>query len=163
MDQFLHARTQPGLAQRLPDVYRMEKMSVLTDQVKEFIVRGLARYQTPSEMVEAVRETYGIEVSRQQVYRYDPDNTEPPAQRWREIHAAARQAFLTEVAGIGVAHKVVRLKLLDRMTKRALENNYTVKAAHFLEQAARECGGLYDRRPPAPPQSEVPPLQPGEG
>lgn len=127
-------------------------MSALSDEMKEFIVRGLARYQSPSDVADAVRETFGIAISRQQVHRYDPDCVQPPAQRWRDLHAATRQAFLNEVAVIGVAHKAVRLRLLDRMVEHALANNYPLKAAAFLEQAAKECGGAYEsRRGAAPP------------
>jgi hypothetical protein len=125
--------------------------------MKEFIVRGLARYQSPSEVADALRDTFGVVVSRQRVHRYDPDSARPPAQRWRDLHAAARQAFLDEAAVIGVAHKAVRLRLLDRMTQRALADNNTLKAAVFLEQAAKECGGLYEsRKPVAPPKSPAP-------
>ncbi len=132
-------------------------VSALTDEIKEFIVRGLARYQTPSDVADAVREIYHVEISRQRVYAYDPDCTQPPAQRWRDLHAATRQAFLAEVADVGVAHKAVRLRLLERMTQRALANNYTERAAGFLEQAAKECGGFYEGRKVAvPPKSPAP-------
>ena len=131
-------------------------MAALTDEVKEFIVRGLARYETPSNLADAVRETFGVEITRQQVYRYDPDCTQPPAQRWRDLHAVARGAFLDEVAGIGIAHKAVRLQLLERMMKQALAHNYTDRAACFLEQVAKECGGVYEGRKSAVPAPKTP-------
>jgi hypothetical protein len=137
----------PDLPSTLTGRIQDEKaMPTLTDDIKEFIVRGLGRYETPSEVAEAVYATFDIKLSRQQVYRYDPGCSQPPAPRWRELHAAARKAFLNEVADVGVAHKAVRLRLLDRMTHNALANRYDVRAAYFLEQAARECGGMYDRR-----------------
>src|SRR5881409_2301613 len=52
----------------LPD---RREVSALTDEMKEFIVRGLARYQSPSEVAHALRDTFGVEVSRQGVHRYD--------------------------------------------------------------------------------------------
>jgi hypothetical protein len=125
-------------------------MTTLPDEIKAFIVRGLARYETPSEVAEAVYATFDLRVSRQLVHKYDPACTQPPAQRWRDLHSAARKAFMNEVADIGVAHKAVRLRLLDRMTHNALAGRFDVRAAYFLEQAARECGGMYDRRRYAP-------------
>ena len=132
-------------------------MPTLTDDIKAFIVRGLGRYETPSEVAEAVYATFDVRVTRQQVHKYDPACAEPPAPRWRELHAAARKAFLNEVADVGVAHKAVRLRLLDRMTHTALANRYDLKAAYFLEQAARECGGMYDRRRYASVESDASP------
>jgi hypothetical protein len=49
------------------------------------------------------------------------------------------------MAEIGVAQKVVRLRMLDRFANRADEANHTERAAGFLAQAAKECGGFYER------------------
>ena len=35
--------------------------------------------------------------------------------------------------------------MLDRFANRAEEGNYTDHAAKYLEQAAKECGGFYER------------------
>ncbi|HVO04028.1 MAG TPA: DUF2280 domain-containing protein [Candidatus Cybelea sp.] len=123
-------------------------MSTLTDEIKEFIVKGLACFDTPSEVVEGVKANFGIEVSRQQVFAYDPGGSRPPAPRWGALHAATRERFLREIAEIGIAQKAVRLRMLHRMARRAEENHRLALAAAFLEQAAKECGGAYeDRRP----------------
>jgi hypothetical protein len=118
----------------------------LTDEIKAFIVRGLARYDTPSKVAEAVGEVFGVAVSRQRVYRYDPACSQPPAQRWRDLHAVTRAQFLSEIAGIGVAHKVVRLRKLDDCVNRAEEDNQVLLVAELLVQAAKECGGMYESR-----------------
>jgi hypothetical protein len=138
---------------RRPDA---KPKSVLTDEVKAFIVRGLARYETPTRVAASVEEAFGIAIDRRQVYAYDPAGSRPPAQRWIELHAATRAKFLDAASEIGIAQKVVRLRMLDRFAQQADENNYTVRAAAFLAQAAKECGGFYERfqRPkshPAPP------------
>jgi hypothetical protein len=132
-------------------------MSTLTDEIKEFIVKGLACYDTPSQVAEAVNVNFGVAVSRQQVYRYDPRNVEPPAQRWRELHAATRQALLRDLAEIGVAHRAVRLRRLDRLAHRCEPNNVAL-ALDCLEMAAKECGGIYENRRPVALQ--LPMLQP---
>ena len=120
-------------------------MPTLTDDIKEFIVKGLACFDSPSQVAEAVKVNFGIEVSRQQVYAYDPGCSQPPAPRWREIHAATRRAFLSGVAEIGIAQKVVRLRMLDRYAQRAEARNHCHDAAAYLEQAAKECGGIFER------------------
>jgi hypothetical protein len=127
--------------------------SVLTDEVKAFIVRGLARYETPTRVAASVKANFGIEIDRRQVFAYDPAGARPPAQRWIDLHAATRAKFLRAAAEIGITQKVVRLRMLDRYANRADENNQMERAAAFLAQAAKECGGFYERyqRPKAVP------------
>jgi hypothetical protein len=119
--------------------------SILTDEVKAFIVRGLARYETPTRVAASVQAQFGIAIDRRQVYAYDPAGSRPPAQRWIDLHAATRAKFLDAIAEIGVAQKVVRLRMLDRFANCADENDQWERAAAFLAQAAEECGGFYER------------------
>jgi hypothetical protein len=136
-------------------------MAILTDDIKEFIVKGLARFDTPSYVAEAVRVTFGIEVSRQQVHEYDPACSRPPAERWRALHAATREKFLRDLAEIGVSHKAVRLRMLDRLAHRC-ERNAVALSIACLERAAKECGGIYEKRRGAMPQPPAPQLAPSE-
>jgi len=125
-------------------------MPNLSDEIKTFIVKGLACFDTPSQVAEAVKATFGVEVSRQHVHYFDPECAQPPASRWCELHAATRRAHLADIAGIGIAHKAVRLRTLERMARRAEAHNFYERTAAFLEQAAKECGGLYERKPRVP-------------
>jgi len=117
----------------------------LTDEVKAFIVRGLARYETPTRVALSVKSNFGIEVDRRQVFAYDPAGSRPPAQRWIDLHAATRAKFLQASAEIGVTQKVVRLRMLDRLAHRADQHNQMERVAALLAQAAKECGGFYER------------------
>ena len=124
-------------------------MPTLTDDIKEFIVKGLACFDSPSQVAEAV--IFDLEISRQQVYAYDPACSQPPAPRWKELHAATRAKFLGDAAEIGIAQKAVRLRTLERMAQRAEANKQMERVAAFLEQAAKECVGVYEsRNSPAP-------------
>ena len=138
------------LTQPLQNEESRNLMPTLTDEIKTFIVRGLARFDSPSEVAEAVKSTFGVELKRQHVYAYDPRCTQPPAPRWCELHAATRAAFLKDAAAIGVVHKTVRLRMLDRMARRAEATNYFDLSASLLEQAAKECGGVFDGKPTPP-------------
>jgi hypothetical protein len=120
-------------------------MPTLTDEIKTFIVKGLACYDTPSQVALHVEEIFGVAMSRQQVHRYDPACAQPPAPRWRALHAATRRAFLDHLAEIGIVHRTMRLRMLDRMAHRAEERQQLRVAALLLEQAAMECGGMYQR------------------
>jgi hypothetical protein len=136
-------------------------MAVLTDEIKVFIVKALARYDTPSQVAEAVKANFGVDVTRHQVHEYDADCSRPPAQRWRDLHAATRQAFLREIAEIGIVHKATRLRMLDRLAHQC-EQNSVAQTLSCLEQAAKECGGFYEKRrhrdagKDGPPHSAVP-------
>jgi hypothetical protein len=44
----------------------------LSGPVKAFIVQRLARFDAPSQVVKAVKEEFGLDVSRQRVHFYDP-------------------------------------------------------------------------------------------
>jgi hypothetical protein len=55
--------------------------------------------------------------------------------------------LLRDAAEIGVAHRTVRLRMLDRLAHRC-EKNGVVLALACLEQAAKECGGIYENRRP---------------
>jgi hypothetical protein len=143
---------EPTLTRRLQDPPMLTEEVppvALTEEIKAFIVRGLARYETPSQVAQALKATFGIEVSRQLVHTYNPQGARPVAERWVELHARTRERFLADLAEIGVAHKVVRLHMLDRFARLAEEHNHFLKAAGFLEQAAKECGGIYEGRKPA--------------
>jgi hypothetical protein len=124
---------------------RQNQKMVLTDEVKAFIVRGLARYETPTQVAASVKANFEIDITRRQVFAYDPAGSRPPAQRWIDLHAATRAKFMEATAEIGVAQKVVRLRMLNRYANRADENNQMERAAKFLVQAALECGGFYER------------------
>jgi hypothetical protein len=133
------AATQTGRRQD------QKTQSILTDEVKAFIVRGLARYETPTRVAASVQAQFGIAIDRRQVYAYDPAGSRPPAQRWIDLHAATRAKFLGAVAEIGIAQKLVRLRMLDRFANRADEADQWERAAAFMAQAAKECGGFYER------------------
>jgi hypothetical protein len=122
-----------------------QKPSVLTDEVKTFIVKGLARYETPTRVAASVLAEFGIAIDRRQVFAYDPAGSRRPAQRWIDLHAATRAKFLRAMSEIGTAQKVVRLRMLDRLANRADEANQIERCAKLLEQSAKECGGFYER------------------
>jgi len=47
-------------------------MATLTDAHKHFIVQALACWDSPTQVAEAVREEFGVDVPRGQVAQYDP-------------------------------------------------------------------------------------------
>lgn len=122
-------------------------MAKLPDAIKTFIVQHLAMYDSPSQVAEAVKEEFKVEVTRQLVESYNPERAgEKPAKKWIDLHAATRKAFLDELAAVPTAHKAVRLRRLDRMATKAEQKGNMVLAKELLEQIAKECGDAFTNK-----------------
>ena len=121
-------------------------MAKLTQEVQAFIVQQLACFLTPSEVAAAVSEEFGVEIGRQQAWKYHPANNPELAPRWRTIFEATRAAFVAETAQIGIAHRAVRMRKLERYIQAAEETKRYGLAAQLLKQAAEEMGGAYSGR-----------------
>lgn len=123
-------------------------MATLKAECKIFIVQSIACYETPSQVVESVREKFGIEITRQQVESHDPTKVSSKglAQKWVDIFNATRERFCKETSDIPIANKAYRLRVLDRMAVNAESMKNYGMTADILEQAAKEVGGMYTSR-----------------
>lgn len=123
-------------------------MAKLTDTHKRFIVQALACWDTPSQVAEAVREEFGLDVPRVQVAQYDPTKAagQKLARKWVDLFEATRQRFREEVAEIPIADQAFRLRALGKIYERHLSRGNVVGAAAVLEQAAKEAGGAFTNR-----------------
>ncbi len=123
-------------------------MSDLTNEAKAFIVQGLASYMTPTEVVNAVKEEFGIEVSRQTASAYDPNKAQGKglAQEWRDLFEECRKRFNENLLDIPIANKAYRLNMLDRMARDAEKSKNRPLAAALAEQAAKEMGEVFTNK-----------------
>ncbi|EOJ9255856.1 MULTISPECIES: DUF2280 domain-containing protein [Klebsiella] len=123
-------------------------MATLKAECKIFIVQSIACYETPSQVVESVREKFGIEITRQQVESHDPTKVSSKglAQKWIDIFNATRERFRKETSDIPIANKAYRLRVLNRMAVSAESMKNYGMTADILEQAAKEVGGKYTSR-----------------
>lgn len=123
-------------------------MATLKAECKIFIVQSIACYETPSQVVESVREKFGIEITRQQVESHDPTKVSSKglAQKWIDIFNATRERFRKETSDIPIANKAYRLRVLNRMAVSAESMKNYGMTADILEQAAKEVGGIYTSR-----------------
>ncbi|TLP75264.1 DUF2280 domain-containing protein [Pseudomonas nitroreducens] len=124
-------------------------MATLTNDVKTFIVQALACFDAPSQVCQAVKSVYGIEVTRQQVETHDPTKTSGKglAKRWVTLFHDTREQFRSEMAQIPVANRAFRLRAMQRLLEKAEKAGNTVLCAKLLEQAAREVGDHYQGKP----------------
>lgn len=124
-------------------------MAKLTDDQRVFIVKALACFDTPSDVVAQVRDEFGIELTRQQIHGYDPTRAlgnRQMAEKWKVLFERTRKAFLEDTSDIPISHKSTRIRRMNRMAERAENQGNMVLAASLMEQAAKEMGGSFTNR-----------------
>jgi len=120
----------------------------LPGPVKAFIVQRLARFDQPSQVVKAVKEEFGLDVTRQRVHFYDPTTRagRALAEDLKTLFFETREKAKQDLDAIPSYHKAIRLQRLDAMINIAIERGNLVLAAQLLEQAAKESGGAYTNK-----------------
>lgn len=124
-------------------------MATLSAEVKRFIVQQLACFESPSDVVKAVKAEFGITVSRQAVQHYDPEaggEGKRLAKEHKELFEATRRRFIEQIDAIGVSHKAYRLAQLQHAIHRAKGMNNFPLLLQALEHAAKEAGGLFTNK-----------------
>lgn len=123
-------------------------MAALKNEVKSFIVQALACFDTPSQVVETVKNEYGLVVSRQQVETHDPTKSAGKglAVKWVTLFHDTRKRFREETAEIPIANRAFRLRGLGRMAEKAESMRNLALTAQLYEQAAKEVGDVYVNR-----------------
>jgi hypothetical protein len=126
----------------------MEKHEQLSFVLKREIVQRLARFDTPGQVVKAIKADHGIELSPQRVQFYDPTSKNGAAlsDELKALFHETRKKFLDDLDAIPIANKAVRLRRLDRMATAAEEKGNMVLAAELGELAAKEVGGAFTNK-----------------
>lgn len=138
-------------------------MAALTSDVKAFIVQALACFDTPTQVSQAVKQEFDIDVTRQQVEQHDPTKRAGAnlAAKWRTLFEDTRKRFREETSEIPIANRAFRLRVLGRMAERAESMKNMALTAQLLEQAAKEVGDVYVNRQTKNdnPHDNVPPTR----
>ncbi|MFY1852968.1 DUF2280 domain-containing protein [Achromobacter xylosoxidans] len=123
-------------------------MAKLLEVHKRFIVQALACWDTPSQVSEAVKEEFGLDVPRTHVAQYDPTKVagKDLAKKWVQLFHDTRQRFREEIAEIPIADQAFRLRQLGRIYDKHISRGNVVGAAGVLEQAAKEVGGAFTNK-----------------
>lgn len=122
--------------------------NTLPDEIKSFIINAVAAFDTPTQVVAAVKEEFGREITRQLVQCYDPStyNGRNLSQKWRVEFDKARKAFLDDCTAIPIANRATRIRALNRMAVKAETMRNFALAAQLHKQAAEEMGNAYTNR-----------------
>ncbi|AUM25913.1 DUF2280 domain-containing protein [Acinetobacter pittii] len=120
-------------------------MAALKEPVKIYIVQALACRDTPQEVVEQVKQEFGVDISRSQCECYDPTKYSGRnlSKKYVELFESTREKFDEGLIDIPIANKYYRLKQYQRQ----LDRTRNVKTAlKILEQAAKDIGGQFTNR-----------------
>lgn len=116
-------------------------MAALKEPVKMFIVQSLACFETPQQVVEAVKQEYEIEITRQQVALYDPTKVAGRnlSKKLKELFERTRKDFRENIEDIAIANKAFRLRELQKMYEDSGKNKRAKQ--NLLKQAFQETDG----------------------
>ena len=121
-------------------------MATLKNHHKEFIVKELACFNTPSKIAKRLQEECGVTATLSQLSFYNPENTQARSQlsdKWRDLFNETREQFIEGVIEIPIVHRQYRLSQLQQLYDKLKERGEIIKALKVLEQAAKETGGMY--------------------
>lgn len=122
-------------------------MARLKKVEKVFIVRSLAQFMTPTEVVAAIRENFKIEVSPQQVESYDPTKTAGAdlSQEFVDLFHEARKKYIDQpIYNIEAANDIVQLRVLSALFIKKQGN--TRDAIKLSDQIQKIVKGYYEKK-----------------
>lgn len=121
-------------------------MAALKEPVKMFIVQSLACFETPQQVVEAVKQEYKLEISRQQVALYDPTKVAGRnlSKKLKDLFNRTRKDFRENIEDIAIANKAFRLRELQKMYEDSGRNKRAKQ--NLLKQAFQETDGRVTRQ-----------------
>lgn len=120
----------------------------LTDEARTFVVQALACFDTPAQAAAAVKKEFGLSITPQGCEAYDPTKRAGAklSAKWAALFEETRKTFLEDTSRIGISHRAVRLRALQRMAEKAEDMKNLPLAAQLYEQAAKESGDAYTNR-----------------
>lgn len=122
-------------------------MAKLKKAEQLFIVRSLAQFMTPTEVVKAIKETFNIVVSPQQVEAYDPTKVAGRDLRkeFKEVFVASREEYLKQpIHNISGANDIVQLKILSDLL--FVKKNNVTMTIKIVDQMQKIMKGFYEKR-----------------
>lgn len=120
-------------------------MRQLSGEVKLFIVTRLAKYESPTQVVDAVKAEFGVEITREHVRTYNPEQVDV-AGRWKKLFDSARADFHKKIDDIPIANLATRLEWLNGVARRAQSRGNDMVLMAAMRQAAEERGEVYTNR-----------------
>ena len=122
-------------------------MARLKKTEKTFIVRSLAQFMTPTEVVRDIKEKFNIDVSPQQVETYDPTKVAGAdlSQEFVDLFNEARKEYLDQpLHNIVGANDIVQLQILSDLLVSKKGN--VVMSIKLIDQIQKIMKGHYEKK-----------------
>lgn len=122
-------------------------MARLKKLEKLFIVRSLAKFMTPSQVVSEIKEKFKIEVSPQQVETYDPTKVAGAdlSKEFVDLFHETRKHYIAQpIYNIEGANDIVQLQLLSDLL--IAKKNNVVMAIKLIDQMQKIVKGHYEKK-----------------
>ncbi|MDQ9023190.1 DUF2280 domain-containing protein [Acinetobacter sichuanensis] len=122
-------------------------MARLKKAEKIFIVRSLAQFMTPTEVVKDIKVKFSIDVSPQQVEGYDPTKVAGAelSQEFIDLFNEARKEYLAQpLHNIIGANDIVQLQILSDLLVSKKGN--TILAIKLIDQIQKIMKGHYEKK-----------------
>lgn len=122
----------------------MAHNGALTEEMKRQIVIELATFRSPPEIRDMLKAEHGVEIALTDIHPYDATKEWCRAgHALRELFHQARKEFVEGVTDQPIASQQFRLRMLHRLAQKCEARGEFAEAGKLLEQAAKECGGLF--------------------
>ena len=112
-----------------------------------FIIRSLAQFMTPTEVVNDIKEKMNVVVTPQQVEVYDPTKVagKDLRQEFKDEFTKAREEYLKQpIHNISGANDIVQLQILSDLL--FAKKNNVVMATKIIDQIQKIVKGFYEKR-----------------
>lgn len=124
-------------------------MATLKPKHQTFIVTRLARWDTPSQVREALKERFRVEATLDRIVYYNPETANGRAglaEKWKTLFYETRKKYSEDTSSIASAQKAHRIRLLEEGVQEARKLKNYLMMADLLEQVAKEVGGKYTNK-----------------
>ncbi|MEC7118572.1 MAG: DUF2280 domain-containing protein [Pseudomonadota bacterium] len=120
-------------------------MAQLKKEIKLFIVRELAVFNTPSEVAAAVKQEFKVEITRQRCESYDPTKRvgHNLSDELKAEFEATRKAFLAAPQDIPISNLSYRQARRQKVLEGA---KAPMIILDVLDRAAKDMGGVFTNR-----------------
>jgi hypothetical protein len=117
-----------------------KEITCLTMVQKRFVVRALAEWNTPGQVVIMVKDRFGVVMSPQAVCKYNPtiDTGDGLSDELKKLFYASREHFVKHEEQLPMSHLALRLNRREQIYQQAIEKGDLKLAARMLEGAGKE-------------------------
>lgn len=122
-------------------------MARLKKHEKIFIVRALAQFMTPTQVVEDIKVKLGVDVSPQQVETYDPTKVAGAdlSQEFVDLFHEARKLYIAQpIYNVEGANDIVQLQILSDLLVAKKSN--VVMSIKLIDQMQKIVKGHYEKK-----------------